>query len=312
MDFNKFTYELLTGSIDMHVHLNPHTAGQAHIMDVEDYITEAKKYGMRGALVKDAAFASTGTTYLVNKHSPDVKLFGSVILNLFMGGVNPYAVQEAITHGSGAKAVFFPLGDSYHHVCYREKFYHGINIPRTRDEGIVIVKNGELIPQAIKIIELIADADICLCTGHVSPAESLALVKEARKRGVKKMIVNHALWKMIGLTEPQLMELADEGAYIEFELGMNLPMMPMIHGEPTTDPLETAKIMRRIGVERCIMDTDCGQVYSPSPVEAMRYFIAVMLKCDLVPDEIEWMVRKNPAILLGLPPWTLVTEKQPE
>lgn len=53
--------------------------------------------------MKDSAFSTTGTTYLVNKHSDDVKLFGAQILNLAMGGVNPYAVQGAIVHGNGAK-----------------------------------------------------------------------------------------------------------------------------------------------------------------------------------------------------------------
>lgn len=303
MEYEKTIKELMEGAIDMHVHLNPHIAPETHIMDVEDYMIEARKWGMRGAVVKDTSFPSTGTTYLVNKHSDDVKLYGSVILNLFVGGLNNDAVDVGIHHGDGAKVIFFPLGDSLQHVSAREKFYRGINPIRKREEGIYILKDGELIPEAEQIVRTIAEADVCLATGHVSPAEAKVLVKRAKSLGVKKIIVSHALWKMVGYTHDDLLELADEGAYIEFEFGMCLPIMFFSHGEPTVDPLETAALMRRIGAERCIMTTDCGQIYSPSPVEAMRYFIAVMLKCDLTPGEIELMVKQNPAKLLGLSPW---------
>jgi hypothetical protein len=308
MSYENDINTLMQGAIDMHVHLNPHMAPDTHIMDIEQYVAEARKAGMRGAVVKDAAFPTTGTTYLANKHSDDVKLFGSIALNWFVGGINADAVEAALHHGDGAKVIFFPLGDSYQHICARERFYRGINPPRPKEKGIRVLRDGKLIPEAIEILDIIAKEDVCLATGHLSPEESKALVGEARRRGVNKIIVSHALWKMIGFTHEELIELADQGAYIEFEFGMCLPIMYFNHGEPAVNPLETAALMHRIGPERCLMSTDCGQIYQVSPVEAMRYFISVMLKCDMMPEEIELMVRKNPEILLGLPEWKPTAE----
>ena len=66
------------------------------------------------------------------------------------------------------------------------------------------------------------------------------------------------------------------------------------------DPKPIADAIKFIGAERCIMSTDLGQYYNPSPAEGMRMFIALMLKYGLSAPEIEFMAKKNPAKLLGL------------
>jgi hypothetical protein len=54
-------------------------------------------------------------------------------------------------------------------------------------------------------------------------------------------------------------------------------------------------MIKTIGSERCILSTDLGQPQNPTPVEGMRLFIATMLHHGLTPDEINLMVKKNPA-----------------
>lgn len=57
-----------------------------------------------------------------------------------------------------------------------------------------------------------------------------------------------------------------------------------------------------IGVDHCLITSDFGQIYSPSPVEGFRHYITTMLNCGLSSKEIEIeiMINRNPAILLGL------------
>jgi hypothetical protein len=56
-----------------------------------------------------------------------------------------------------------------------------------------------------------------------------------------------------------------------------------------------------VRAERCIMSTDFAQIFNPPPVEGMRMYIATMLRCGILEDEIITRVRKNPARALGLP-----------
>jgi hypothetical protein len=48
------------------------------------------------------------------------------------------------------------------------------------------------------------------------------------------------------------------------------------------------------------MSTDLGQSYNPPAPEGMRMFIATLLRKGLKAEEIETMVKTNPAKLLGL------------
>ena len=48
------------------------------------------------------------------------------------------------------------------------------------------------------------------------------------------------------------------------------------------------------------MSTDFGQISNPVPVEGMRIFVETMLRYSITEDEIITMVRKNPALALGL------------
>ena len=64
------------------------------------------------------------------------------------------------------------------------------------------------------MLELIAEHDLVLATGHVSPAEGLLLIQEARRLSVRHIVVTHSL--DTGWTVSQMQEAAQAGAFIEF------------------------------------------------------------------------------------------------
>jgi hypothetical protein len=293
--------ELLHGAIDMHVHANPHLAPWTHMLDAIELAKAARDAGMKGMVIKDMAFPTTGTAYLVNKIVPGFHVFGSILMNLICGGINPRAVSVAVNHGDGARLVYFPAGDTLHHVIARETIaYAGINLPTTRAQAISVVRNGDLTPETSEVVKIIADADVCLVTGHLSPEETLILVPRAIEMGVKKIIILHTMWQMIGFSPEHIRELKKYDVFFEFEFGLCSPIMQIDHRENTVDPRRMLKQMREIGVEKCIMTTDTGQAHSPPPLVAMKWFIAMLLKCGATKDEIRQMVSKNPARLLDV------------
>ena len=93
---------------------------------------------------------------------------------------------------------------------------------------------------------------------------------------------------------PGQQRLAKKGAFIEHCFANTMPFPDRIH------PMKMVEAIKAVGAEHCIMSTDFGQVYNPAPTEGMRVAIATMLKCGLSENEMELLVKVNPAKLLGL------------
>lgn len=290
---------LLRGAIDLHCHVNPHYRPEIHSQTALAYAEQARNAGMRAIVLKDVGPPTTGTAAVVNSLVQGIEVYGSLVMNLCNGGINPAAVARCLEHGDGARIIFFPTGDTLNHTLYREKFYAGVNPPTPKEKAIAILRDGKLLPEVHEVIDLVAAADRCLATAHLSPPEILALVEAARSRGVRKILVSHALWKMVGLSLDQIRTLVEMGALIEVEAGLTMPFMWFIHGEPPLDPRQAVALIRSLGAESVVVSTDLGQAYSPVPVEGYRMFLAALLKCGVTPAEIEGMACRNPARLLG-------------
>lgn len=298
-DFAPVT-ELRAGAIDLHCHVNPHVRPEIHAQSALEYAHQAAAAGMQAIVLKDIGPPTTGTAAVVNAEVGGLQVFGSLVLNRCNGGLNPQAVWTALGHGDGARIVYMPTGDSLHHVRRRERFYAGVNPPLSPGDAITILHGGALVPEVHEILDLMARADRCLATAHLSPAEVMALVPAAREHGIRKIIVSHALWKMLGFSRDQLRQLADWGALLEVEFCTYTPLMYFIHDEPPLDLRYAVETIRAIGADRMFISSDLGQVYAPVPVEGYRMFLAAFLKCGLTIKEIRVMTHDNPATLLGL------------
>lgn len=293
--------ELLKGAVETHIHLNPHIRPEDHMMDALDYSKQAREAGMKAVVVKNVGIPNTGATYFVNKMVNGFECFGSVAMNICNGGINPDLIRTAVTHGDGARIVFFPVADTLHHVLAREKYYAGVNPNIPRGKAISIIKkNGEILPEAYEVLEIIKKHNRCLNTGHLSPKEVLALLKEAKRVGIDKILVSHGMWQIIGHTKDDLKKYIDLGAFIEFELYLCMPMVQYIHGHPPVNIVDMLKLMRYLGVDHSVMSTDFGQAYSPNPIDGLRCFIASLIRCGAESEEIKTMVQKNPSFLIGL------------
>jgi hypothetical protein len=294
---------ILNGIIDIHCHAAP----CLYEKDYDEIETAAmmKRAGYAAVLFKQHVLGANRIEF-VRKAVPGIKIFGGIALNQYVGGLNPLAVASCIMFGG--KEVKFPNIHARHHLdVFKGGSYKGIGIehhyPVLEDKiekmlrGIYILDDtGQLLPEVYDILEMVASADIGLETGHISPKETIALIKAAKAMGVKKIWVTHVNWhRLFGYTLDDISRLADEGVYIELSAAFSIPSY-----ESPKQVEYTASIIKRVGAERCIMSTDLGTGGRYNPVEGMRIFIRSMLREGIAMNDISKMTRDNPATVLGL------------
>jgi Family of unknown function (DUF6282) len=290
----------LAGVIDIHAHAAPQT-GALNFQRQFDAIQAAqiaKIYGMRGIVLKEHTTETASWAYLVSQVVPGVEVFGGIVLNRYVGGMNPAAVEAmALTRGGLGKVVYMPTMDAE----YRNEGQPG---------RVAISRGGRLLPETQEVLKVIAKHNLGLSTGHVSPAEVLMLIRAARAVGVNKIYVQHPNHGGLVMSMTQLKEAAREGAMIEVVTsGEGLTGGPSGRGvravvdaeNPTMDygPQKIADI-RALGPANIILSTDLGQPGRVNYAEAYQMAIAVLLKEGFTQAEIDLMTKTNPARFLGL------------
>jgi hypothetical protein len=286
---------LLQGAIDIHVHSSPSIFPRS--VDDFELAEQARAAGMRAIVLKAHEESTVSRAKLVSKIIPDIEIYGSLVLNEYVGGLNPYAVDMAIQQG--ARIIWMPTGSAKHHLDY----YGGKSdykeqkstIRLLPQKGITIFSDdGEVLPIVYEIIDIIKDSHAVLSTGHLSPYETKTLVKIATERGVEKVLVAHPDLKINKMDLSLQLELVNMGAYVEKSM---LTLMPSWQ---SIQPDELVYGIQQIGIERCVLQTDFGQANHPSPTEGYSQFVQLLLQHGLKEEEIKKMACDVPADLLGL------------
>lgn len=283
------TSRLLAGSIDFHVHALPDM--EARSIDAADLARVAKDRGMRGLVLKNHFDPTASLAYTVRKQVPGIEIFGGIALNRTVGGINARAVEHMteVTGGWG-RVVWFPTRDSEYQVASDVA-----ENPRLKRPFVSVSKNGELLPEVKDVIAVIAKHQLVLETGHSSPQESLLLLAEGKKQGVRHMMVTHGAFEM---SLAQMQEAVKLGGFIEFVYRI-IPMKDGAKAKFT--PPALAQLLRTIGVEWCVLSSDLGNPAYAVPTEGFGEFMSKMLAAGMTERELAQMTKDNPARLLGLP-----------
>src|SRR5436190_17474353 len=163
-----------TGVIDFHVHSHPDVFGRN--MDDIDIAQLARSKGMRGLVLKNHVTTTADRAALVMKVVPGIEVWGGIVLNNAVGGVNPNAVEWMHRmYGSRGKVVWLPTFESDKHLK---------TLVSKDAKGIEVAPNGQVTPDMEAILKIIARENLVLATGHVHPYEVLAVLKRARELGV--------------------------------------------------------------------------------------------------------------------------------
>ncbi len=287
--------ELLRGAIDMHAHTHP--ALFRRPLDDADLAKIAIDYGMRGLVLKDHDSSTTGRAYHVRKIYTEIELVGGIVLNRSVGGIDPHVVQAALHYG--AKVVWMPSNHSKWHADYFDMPDYpqlGRMQKQLPGEGVTVFDGeGRLKPEALTILDLVAEAGACLATGHLSLAEIRALLDEANARGVEKFLVTHANWALCKLELDVQRELIEKGAYLEY---VAVSCVSPIFYEQS--PTELAAWIAELGGDRLVLSSDLGQASAAPHPEGLRMLLTSLLDAGAPYDELEKMTKANPATLLDL------------
>lgn len=288
---------LLKGAVDLHCHSGPSVMPRR--LDHAEAMLEAEAAGFKAILFKDHYYPVAPVVQVLKRLYPDarIQMLSGVPLNNPAGGINRYAVDLGIK--MGARLVWMPTFAAGNHL---EHHSHGktSTFPNPKEQMLaprplsVLDDNKVLLDEVKIILDLIADADVVLSTGHLHIGEIWPLVEEAKARGVKRILVNHPTF-ILDSTLGDVKALAESGAYIEHSICMFVDCKFRCF---TPDDLKA--LIGAASVDRTILGSDLGQAGNPTPVEGFRLAVRLCLENGYSPDEIRKMTSTNGATLMGL------------
>ena len=273
------TENLLQGVIDIHIHTNPDIRTR-RLSDLQ-LASEARRVGARAIVIKSHLVTTMDRASIAREAVPGIDVFGGIVLNAQVGGLNAVAVDTAIK--MGAKLVWLPTSFSSN-----ERRRQG------KSDGVETVVDGKVVPALLPILKLIAQSDIALATGHLTPAETLIVVEEARKQGVAKIVVNHPEWATVDMSIDEQKQLAQFDVYFERCYARN------VGGKYDKNFVRNLQAMEALGFESTIVATDGGQVENPLWSEALAEYIGYLLQAGVPKTTVDLMTKRNPAKVLGL------------
>lgn len=272
----------LEGVVDLHFHTGPDSRPRS-VDDIEASRLAAEA-GMRAVLLKNHFTMTADRAAIAMAQVDGLEIFGGLVLNRAVGGINPEAVRQmAAFSGGRGKVVWLPTFDSEYAA--------------TSSGGggpyVSILEDGEPLPAVLEVFELLAEHDLTLAMGHSAPGEVLRLLPEAKRLGVPRILVTHVFSQ--GATREQMRQMADAEAIMEID-------WLAVHGGGRTIE-DYVSAIRDLGADAFFMSSDLGQEGNPVHTDGLRTYIRAMLDAGITADEIDTMIRRNPARLLGLDPW---------
>ena len=290
---------MLEGAFDTHIHSAPDVLPRK-FNDLE-LAERFKARRMAGFVLKSHYICTADRATLVNLIHPEIQAFGAIALNNSVGGLNPLALD--IAGRLGTKVCWLPSVDNANELENvqgqrdESKLPYWMSIAREmRALGIAgsflsVTDNGQVTQAKRQCLEIIAKHDMVLATSHIRPSEVLPVVKTAQNVGVKRIVITHPEFPTTLLSIEQQKELARLGVY--FERCFTTPNTGKISWE------QVYANIREVGPPSTILATDLGQTTAPYPDEGLGIFIGRLLDNGFAEQDVQQMVRDNPAQLLG-------------
>ena len=293
---------LVAGAYDTHVHIAPDVMERR----IDDLSLAARfaQLGLAGFIIKSHYLTTAERAAVVRSAVPGADVLGAITLNGSMGGMNPAAVE--IAGRLGARVVWMPTVDSRN-----QRSTTAADLPGSKPamwgalqadlhaQGIVpdvvevVSPEGAVLEQVRQVLRVIAKHDMVLATGHLSGPEILAVVREARAQGVRRIVVTHPEFTSQRLSVEQQRELAGEGALLE--RCFTTPYT----GKVSWDDL--FHHIRAVGVEHSVLSSDLGQPFNPPVEDGLALFADRLLAAGFNEDEVRVMAVDNSRFVAAKP-----------
>jgi hypothetical protein len=263
-------------------------------LDDEELASLYKERGLEGLVLKNHVVATADRAWFARKHVEGLKVFGGIVLNSAVGGINPDAVNWMWRmQGGFGRVVWFPTFDADNHVKHFKDAPEGIKI---------VDAQGKVLPEVRNVLKIAAEQKLVVQTGHISPTEALAVIEAGRDMSVDRIVVTHAQFEVVNMSLEQMKKAASMGAKLEL-CAMGPLMGPAAHYEwmrhwREVKIQETAAAVKEVGVQNFILATDLGQMGNPSPPDGLQFFVTDLMKVGISKDEITKMGREVTGQLL--------------
>ncbi|MCY4619776.1 MAG: DUF6282 family protein [Chloroflexi bacterium] len=273
---------LLEGAVDVHVHAGPDPYTERR-MDARQLARAAQTRRMSGIVLKSHEYPTQPIAWALKDDFPALDIFGGIALDHGVGGLNPEALRIALKLGT--KVVWMPTFDAVHWRSHRPGRYFSSQEPiQLLDDA------GQLLPVIHDILDLIAEHNAVLASGHVSVEEGIPLVTSARERGIECVITHASFWWPIDAQR----SIAELGGFLE------QCAIVSYHSDADTAVPQVMEQVRAVGPGHTILATDLGQAANPDPPIGFALWIDRFLEEGFTAGEIQTMCRDNPGALLGL------------
>ena len=280
----------LQGVCDMHVHTNPDLRWRAY--DDFELADAAIRVGAKAIVIKSHLGFTVNRAYMANQYVKRVygentgfTMYGVVVMNKVIGGINPEAVEKGLK--LGAKEIWLPTQSAKRHL---EK------MGQNPANGIELVRDGKVVPELLTVFQLIKDYDVVLGTAHVSPEEAFVVIEAAKQVGVKKIVVTHPEWWVVDMSmEDQIRLVKDYDVILERCYAQN-----MGGGTYKSNLPDNLEIIKAVGYEHVMVDTDGGQTENPHWELALEEYMQYLVDHGIPEEQVAYMTRTIPYRLLGI------------
>lgn len=241
---------------DIHIHTAPDVKPRL-LTDVEAAF-DAKKDKMHSITIKCHHEPTSGRAKIASLVT-GFPVFGGVVLNKEVGGINPNAVEASAR--LGGKFIWLPTVS-----------YSTLEIDWESVEDI---------------LHIAREHKMVVATGHLKADEIYKVIDLAHGMGIWRIVVNHPLTGVVGASIDEQIEMSRK-AYLEH------CYVACMEKHDGLDPKIISESIKCVGADRCIMATDFGQKHNQSPVMGMKMFLQAMIDNGISSEDINTMCIKNP------------------
>lgn len=264
----------------MHIHTGPDIRPRR--LDDVELAQAAVRLGVRAVVIKSHVMCTASRATIAEKVCPGVRVFGGIVLNPHVGGINPIAVEASIK--MGAKIVWLPTLFST-----QQRRSQGKN------DGVETVVNNKIVPALKDILKMVAEHKLVLATGHLAPREIFVVVEEAQRYGVKKIVVTHPEIGTVNMSIADQKALAASGVYFE-----RCYAQPIGGGKYKSNFAANFEAIDTVGYQSTIIATDSGQVENPIWSESIFEYLSFLKDQGIPLDQLNMMTKIIPARMLDL------------
>jgi Family of unknown function (DUF6282) len=245
-----------TGMTDLHVHAAPSLLPR-HGNDAQTMTAEQQAGFDTIVLKSHEGSTAERAAALRDTPRPDGArndVYGGIVLNSPVGGANPDAVE--VNARLGGRIVWMPTVSAPNHKRGAASPELSVHQGFELNAVDILDATGQLLPAWHHVLDVVADHDLLLASGHLSAAETVQLFTAARAHGVQRLVVNHPLMAFLHWNDDASLALQALGAHLE------LGILPDLLGDADHASLNLTHLYP---ASLLVFGGDLGHAHYPGP-----------------------------------------------